>query len=144
LIFKDVEFTLNEASNGGAVSSHEQNNNMMFDHCNFKFNFVRNGYGGSLYFQDAHENIFINNSLFENSTAIQGRGGALYSSDIKNLDIRHSEFSRCRAEDGGAIAMPNDHINVSITDSSFTQNNASTYGGAVSQYYNAVQLCQYV
>lgn len=76
----------------------------------------------------------IKNAEFTNNSTTdeQGVGGAILASQAKNkLTISSSSFDSNKAASGGAIA--NTGL-LDVANSTFTNNSASSYGGAISNY----------
>lgn len=121
LTIKNSTFTNNQAKWGGAIRSTKK---LTLEEVNFKNN-TANSAGGALYLQGGAE---INNSDFEENKATIN-GGAIYSS--KEIEVSSSKFSKNSAKNSGAIHLKEVTEVSKITDSLFTENNATEQGGAV-------------
>lgn len=121
LTIKNSTFTNNQAKYGGAIRSTKK---LTLEEVNFKNN-TANSAGGALYLQGGAE---INNSDFEENKATIN-GGAIYSS--KEIEVSSSKFSKNSAKNSGAIHLKEVTEVSKITDSLFTENNATEQGGAV-------------
>ena len=78
------------------------------------------------------ENTNIANCIFEDNSATDGYGGGAVwlSGSIVNVSITNCTFQNNNASNGGAVAVNGSTVDVSITNCTF-QNNSATYGGAV-------------
>ncbi|MCQ2977381.1 MAG: right-handed parallel beta-helix repeat-containing protein [archaeon] len=136
LNIEHTEFTENTAhESGGAIYS---NKDITLNDCSFFNNIASENNGGSIYFKYnyGHTEININQCLFRINKAKED-GGAVYCEDDGNTSayIRSSTFdenscngaktSQC---EGGAVYY-NGHID--IKNSTFTNNKAEDYGGAM-------------
>lgn len=87
--------------------------------------------------------VTINRTTFHHNTA-KGWGGALYTVDIydgkQDINITNSTFYENAASKGGAIYQNNQAATIRIGNSTFTQNKATTQGGAIAQGRGFVTL----
>lgn len=110
-------FTDNSASNfGGAISSYS----ITATNCAFTDNSTTSGYGGAIYASSA---VTAKNCILSRNTA--SSGGAISSSSVTAMNCM---LSRNMASDGGAIRASSSVITTNCT---FTENSASTSGGAI-------------
>lgn len=91
--------------------------------------------GGAIY---NHSNVKVTNSLFENNTA-DFMGGAIYNannnseSDVTNLTVENSEFTKNSSVYGGAIAASDNNTTTKVTKTTFKNNYAIKNGGSGGQ-----------
>ena len=140
----DSDFTDNSAGTGGAIDNSWGNliiQDSTFTNNNASMN------GGAIFNMDS---LFIKDSIFKNNTAynmgedMESYGGAIYNQNIfsfssegdlimetlGNITIINSSFiNNTASEYGGAIE--NNHGILIIRDSTFTNNTASRIGGAI-------------
>jgi predicted outer membrane repeat protein len=111
LTFNNVKFSNNYADyNGGAISINTDKllNMTQFINCNFENNIADADYGGAIYYS-SNQPLIISNSTFKS-----------------NKCNGNTAWTKCY---GGAIHAETSILNV--TDSSFIENVADDYGGAI-------------
>ncbi len=78
----------------------------------------------------------LNNAILQNFKATGG--GAIFGDDDTTITITKTTFKNNQAEaNGGAIYT---HNKLTITDSEFTANTATGYGGAIHSYYGKISI----
>ena len=134
-VILNSNFTLNEATKGGAVywaCSCLENGEISGSR------FISNNatFGGAIFLEHETESIDIKitESYFENNTAVDG--GAIYWNNGDNVNIIGSNFTKNTADSRGGAVFVNGAYG-EITDSQFTLNEA-ILGGAV--YLNNEEL----
>ena len=134
-VIHNSNFTLNEATKGGAVywaCSCLENGEISGSR------FISNNatFGGAIFLEHETEpiEIKITESYFENNTAVDG--GAIYWNNGDNVNIIGSNFTKNTADSRGGAVFVNGAYGM-ITDSQFTLNEA-ILGGAV--YLNNEEL----
>ncbi|EKD51067.1 MAG: polymorphic outer membrane protein, partial [uncultured bacterium] len=122
------------SARGGAIAN---NGALTLEHTVFENN-ANTGRGGAIVNMGSaltiSDSTFINNFSASATTG----GGALYTAGAGNVDIANSTFveNLALAKDGGAIYVLGN--SVTITDSSFSLNQATYFGGAI--YVNTADL----
>ena len=150
----------NTITAGGAGASadnfiiNNQGNTVVIHETNFE-NANVNGYGGAI---ENTGDLTINTSgdsqsSFSNNTS--GRGGAIYNAAAGTVDINNALFNNNHAVTqtvvpgessglGGAIFNDMSEIaqipNFTISNSTFKNNNASNYGGAIANFYGNMSI----
>lgn len=127
-----VTFTSNSAGNsGGAIYS--TTSDPTLTHITFFSNSAN--YGGALF--NANSDPVLSNVIFSGNLAV-GAGGALFTSTNINASLTNVIFSgnATTAGPGGAIYAQtsfgnSDSVNLTLLNVSFSQNTASTSGGAI-------------
>lgn len=88
--------------------------------------------GGAVYVSD---HLQLVNSQFIENVAVNG-GGGLYMDSAQTVDVRQSTFQRNSAPNGGAILLyDGGGLGAEISSSSFIQNVAAEYGGAINSQF---------
>ena len=139
---ENIVFKNNKAQYGAAIDIRGQSASNLLDlnvtvnNCSFD-NLEATKQGGAIYVYYTKGNLAINNSNFTNSIA-SGWGGALtvaYSAyeNALNLEIDNCIFDNNSGNNGGAAYLMANTI--SISNSNFTNNNATYYPGAL-YFYN--------
>lgn len=96
----------------------------------FRSNECKPRYGGIITLSSGH--LSVDNSIFIDNRGVTG--GAIFT-DASSFDISKSVFEENTAEIGGSLfsyMLPNSSFGSSIKRTSFTRNNATSYGGAIS------------
>lgn len=134
--------TGNEATYyGGGIYVNDGSSNLDIDGTIFTENKTytptTTGSGGAIYVKGANSNVAVKNATFANNES--GNAGAIFSNASK-LDITNTAFNNNSASgnyqnnsgygNGGAVVTNGE---TTITDSSFSGNNALSWGGAVFQ-----------
>jgi predicted outer membrane repeat protein len=146
LTVNNCSFSGNSAPCGGAIA--DAGGNLTVNNCTFSGNTANgtapgNGHGGAIAAvpynvlpeRTAYPTVSINNSTFSGNTAT-GDGGAIYdsglSTNFKNpqMAISGCSFSGNSATNGGAVYLDG-AIFVTISNSSFVNNTATQFGGAI-------------
>lgn len=82
----------------------------------------------------------IKDSIFTNNSALGGGGGAVFVGSAATVNINNSDFNKNTSNTvGGAIAVRNDSKNngsnsLTVTNSTFTGNEAVLDGGAIASF----------
>ena len=140
-------FIGNQVSSEGGVLYIEFSNSLLISNCTFRNNAAMNG--GVAYLAEVGS-VSIDSSNFTGNKA-GGVGGAVYQ---QSLDLHYSftNFSNCvfinnSAAFGGAISTHSKYpieyyrsYTLTVINSSFLNNMASQYGGALSVYWCSVTL----
>ncbi len=88
--------------------------------------------GGAIYVSSRADNLIINSSKFIENSAVNG--GSIYNY-AGNITINSSTFSENTAEDGGVIYnLGYNECTLEISNSEFTENSATGYGGAINTF----------
>lgn len=118
------------AAQGGAVST--QGSRVSIEKSTFEDNSAlitggKNGFGGAVYLDGPS---IVDNCTFKNNYA-ESNGGAIRVNDVNgaSITIKNVICDSNRAGNGGAIAVTD--FNVTISDSEFTNNEATVNGGAI-------------
>ena len=153
LYIKNTNFTLNKVSknDGGAIYNYI--GTITIEDSLFSANSAGE-YGGAIYTEEVISNLVIKNTIFNSNSADEiggaiynknapteisdstfiengaDQGGALYI-DKGNLQINNISFISNVATDGGAIYLKGANLEVTIEDSTFTNNRATGNGGAI-------------
>ena len=147
--FKNIRFTnVNGPARGGAINVRINDNGYIYEpnsrinadltinNCTFdNINVASNG--GAVYYEYGSGRIDINNTKFYNLSAQTSQGGAIYvqeSSNLAKLKITGSDFRDNFANNAGAMYLR--VSNITIQDTSFINNSAAYYPGAII-FYNA-------
>ncbi len=149
LLLSDSIFHSNKAMIGGVINNKGEGQ-VFIDNCTFINNTAtRSGCGGVIFMGNGY--LFVNNSRFYNNTAPSGGAIELngYLGVVRAI-IDNSIFENNTSIDeynelsgGGAIESVNS-ITI-ITDSSFINNHADCYGGALYVYGNlAASRCLFI
>ena len=115
------------SSNGGAI--YWNGNNTIFRNLEFINNSGENG--AALYFGDNLGNTIISNCNFTENKATGQGGGIRFLIKVNNADITNCLFDGNIAINGAGISMGEDVHDVLINKCNFTDNHASSYGGAI-------------
>nr|WP_255596581.1 Ig-like domain repeat protein [Methanobrevibacter sp. TMH8] len=123
--FINCSFINNSAQNdGGAI--YNQGHNLSITNCTFTNNIIFNNHGGAIH--NRGDNMNIVDSTFINNNA-STFGGAIYTAG-NNMNVSNSTFINNTARIGGAITI--NAFNSTISGSTFINNNANTSnGGAI-------------
>lgn len=125
LTTKDVNFTANASSNGGAIYA-DSNSRLSVDGGIFTGNGTQ--YGGAI--EDVSANpAGIQGAVFTEQTANYG-GGDLYYTGSGALTVADSSFTDTSGYDGGGAIYSTGSGALSVSRSQFTDDN-SYYGGAI-------------
>ena len=120
----------NGVSVGGAMSIGFQAS-VSIDNCEFSNN-ISNG-GGAIFMQNDFSNLDITNSTIQANIA-NGSGGGIYSGAGVTVNIDKCLLYDNDGTFGGALSLSEDSLDVlqvTISNSEFTLNTASTQGGAL-------------
>ncbi|MCL2115885.1 MAG: hypothetical protein FWH29_06670 [Methanobrevibacter sp.] len=128
-------FDGNYAPNGGGVFQDSITSNpveLNVNNSTFINNYATSGNGGGIYSNAS--TVTINESNFGNSAtngnnATTGDGGAIYHGDGTLLSVISSNFNGNRAINGGGVYS--NALSVNIDDSTYSNNVATTHGGAI-------------
>ena len=124
VIISSLTFKNAKSTDGGALSITAGNSVIL--NSIFKDNTVT-GNGGAISISSGDATII--NSQFTNNKATSG-GGAINTAGV-NLNIINSVFTNNNAGKAGAINSANTQATLNIIDSTFKDNAANTYGGAL-------------
>lgn len=126
LTVKESSFIENHAEyDGGAIYS--ENGDLTVIDSKFMDNIALDGHGGAIYTKKA--NLVINGSDFvENKAYHDSCGGAIFNGEYGVLTVKNSNFYRNYGYYGAAIY---NHAISSVLNSSFTNNVAGAFGGAI-------------
>ncbi len=135
LTVTDSYFSKNTAPNGegGAISTASEGTTTI-DGCTFEENEAITA--GAICVRTDYGSINISDSVFNNNSATTGEGGSIYM-DSPNILVDSCDFTNNTAVSGGAISVDRkgpivDNMNISIVQSTFTENEASAgFGGAI-------------
>ena len=122
-VISSLTFKNAKNSNGGALNI--KSNTLIVD-CTFRDN-QATGEGGAIYLSSGKSTII--NSHFTNNYA-PSAGGAI-SMAASNLNVISSVFITNSGQRGGAINSGNAEESLYVADSTFINNSAKSYGGAV-------------
>lgn len=131
-LFADNKASTSTLSGGGAVSS-EDSNDVVIDVCVFRGNVVTGGNGGALFIGPNHHKFTTYKCVFD-SNAADRLGGAIHAASSRSSSFMfdRSRFVRNAAATGGGSLSLSGSSAVSITNSTFQYNSATTGdGGAV-------------
>eukprot|EP00953_Heterococcus_sp_UTEX-ZZ885_P021340 11904-Heterococcus_DN1.PRE.1 len=117
------KFTNNSAESGGAVAG-DRDAKIAISNSHFSFNHA-SSYGGGLYTR-RNCNLVISNTTFLANSAAEGGGIKSFG----NLTVTGCQFSDHTAQFGAALVVQT-NLTASISNCSFTNNNASTIAGAL-------------
>ena len=84
------------------------------------------------------KNVRISHCIFKDGRNVYKPGGAMHVIFVKETEISYCTFSHCRAIRGGAISLINTGNRSSIVHCIFSNNKATTIGGAL--YINTLLL----
>ena len=145
--FQRVHFIGNQTSgfNGGALSQSGGDGQLAFTDCLFQDNRAVNGNGGAIYLFDtraAHQ-VLIEDTDFINNQATYDGGAIRFESSMSPsgpgtpvLDIVRSRFLDGSARQGAGVVAwagsnANQRLRVTVSDSLFQNNQASSWGGGL-------------
>ncbi|MDR1963836.1 MAG: autotransporter-associated beta strand repeat-containing protein [Planctomycetaceae bacterium] len=130
LKIKNVQFSENQATSGGAVYLVNPTTLNISD-TNFSNNQVSgNGDGGAIYFNSGNSTLDITGTTFQNNTAT-GSGGAVRLQNNSAIKADKVNFSDNKAASGGAVKIGN-IADIQIAGSTFYHNVATNgNGGAI-------------
>ena len=97
--FKD-----NEASNGGAICSLADNNELIVNGGTFENNKITGTLGGAIV---ADNKVSIENANFVGNASVKGKGGAIFVRNSNNASIKNNTFNNNTAKFGGALFVNN-------------------------------------
>ena len=127
-ILTGCTFILNGAANGGGI--YLDNSNAQIDDCLLMFNGVSGGGGGMVNFDGS--NSTVSNSTFASNIALNADGGGAWNFNSSPTFINcifTGNTSTGAAGDGGAMASTNS--NVTVINSTFSENVTANNGGAM-------------
>lgn len=132
LSFNGVNFSGNNASNGGGAVFLTSSSNVSFGGESYFLNNDASD-GGALFVRDSSYVLFAGNTTFSNNTASSGDGGGVNVAESSSVTWRgKSLFSSNRAgDDGGALHAADDSSAIWEASSQFLFNSAEDDGGAV-------------
>ena len=116
-------FKGNEASNGGAISSLADNNELIVNGGTFENNKGSNTLGGAIV---ADNKVSIENASFVGNTSV--KGGAIFVRNGKDASIKNNTFSKNTAKFGGALFVNN--IEGIVEKNTFEDNFAEKFSSA--------------
>ena len=127
-------------SSGGAIYVRSLDNSLSYTTTQWGFSDYKNGWGNWYYLRteavssaiNTTNTVKISNSVFTGNRS-HGHAGAIYTEGRTNLTITDSVFTDNYAfYEGGAIRAASYAGSLSISGSTFSGNEAGTFGGAVS------------
>ena len=124
----------NDYSNRISTVIHNQNANLTINSSLFKNNIA---YLSGVIYSNGSSNLSIYNSIFENNTAYHGGAITSYNG---NLTIENTTFKSNNANIGAVIFSAGNNSSVNISKSSFMNNTATDYGGAIVGWYCNVTI----
>ena len=107
---------------------------LFIENCTFENNYANSS---GVIFADTYSVVRINNSIFKNNNALSG--GAI-TSFYSTVYINNTKFIKNHANIAGAVLSLHEYSRLTITNSSFDQNTASDYGGAVVSWYGNTSI----
>ena len=116
-------FKGNEESNGGAISSLADNNELIVNGGTFENNKGSNTLGGAIV---ADNKVSIENASFVGNTSV--KGGAIFVRNGKDASIKNNTFSKNTAKFGGALFVNN--IEGIVEKNTFEDNFAEKFSSA--------------
>ncbi len=136
-------FSNNQAgSSGGAIMSGIDN--ITIDNCAFEENSANNR-GGAIA-SNSFAEVNITNSNFTKNTA-NDEGGAVFTVSTGSIFMDNNDFTNNTADFGGAISIDESdvsHVDITISNSNFTENKATSEGGAIDSESNlTVDTCKF-
>ncbi len=129
--FENCSFQDNIADNGGHVFQNAPGNIILFKESQF-VNGTANGWGGGLTCYGLDADYTFEACLFEDNTAAN-LGGAVNNGFSAKSTYINCDFEENTSQNsaGGALALQNDSTTVLVFDCIFSNNFASTGGGAI-------------
>ena len=116
-------FKGNEASNGGAICSLADNNELIVNGGTFVNNKGSNILGGAIV---ANNKVRIENATFDGNTSV--KGGAVFVRNSNDASIKNNTFSKNTAKFGGALFVNN--LEGTIEGNTFEENFAERFSSA--------------
>lgn len=116
-------FKGNEASNGGAICSLADNNELIVNGGIFENNKSTGTLGGAIV---ADNKVRIENAAFTGNTS--SKGGAIFVRNSKDASIKNNTFSKNTAKFGGALFVNN--VEGTVAGNSFEENFAEGFSSA--------------
>ena len=128
---RNTDFQGNSASRGGAAYLDGTTSDSRFEGVTFDQNIATDSGGAIRFFG---RELFIDSLIATNNEATGGAGGVLAVSGTnhtKQVEIVNATFDDNMADDGGAISFEGSSDTLDIRHSSFVNNKATGWGGAV-------------
>lgn len=97
-------FKGNEASNGGAICSLADNNELIVNGGTFENNKITGTLGGAIV---ADNKVSIENANFVGNASVTGKGGAIFVRNSNNASIKNNNFNKNTSKFGGALFVNN-------------------------------------
>lgn len=123
LTVNDGTFKANEASNGGAICSLADNNELIVNGGTFENNKITGTLGGAIV---ADNKVSIENAGFSENTSV--KGGAIFVRNSDNASIKNNTFNNNAAKFGGALFVNN--IEGTVEGNTFEENFADRFSSA--------------
>ena len=118
--FKD-----NEASNGGAICSLADNNELIVNGGTFENNKITGTLGGAIV---ADNKVSIENANFVGNASVKGKGGAIFVRNSNNASIKNNNFNKNTSKFGGALFVNN--VEGTVEGNTFEENFAERFSSA--------------
>lgn len=118
--FKD-----NEASNGGAICSLADNNELIVNGGTFENNKITGKLGGAIV---ADNKVSIENANFVRNASVKGKGGAIFVRNSNNASIKNNTLNNNTAKFGGALFVNN--VKGVVEGNTFEENFAEAFSSA--------------
>lgn len=118
-------FKGNQASNGGAICSLADNNELIVNGGTFENNKITGTLGGAIV---ADNKVNIENANFVGNVSVKGKGGAIFVRNSNNASIKNNIFNNNTAKFGGALFVNN--IEGIVEENTFEGNFAEAFSSA--------------
>lgn len=118
-------FKGNEASNGGAICSLADNNELIVNGGTFENNKITGTLGGAIV---ADNKVSIENANFVGNASVTGKGGAIFVRNSNNASIKNNNFNKNTSKFGGALFVNN--VEGVVEGNTFEENFAERFSSA--------------
>ena len=125
LTINDGTFKGNEASNGGAICSLADNNELIVNGGTFENNKITGTLGGAIV---ADNKVSIENANFVGNASVTGKGGAIFVRNSNNASIKNNNFNKNTSKFGGALFVNN--VEGVVEGNTFEENFAERFSSA--------------
>lgn len=118
-------FKGNQASNGGAICSLADNNELIVNGGRFENNKITGTLGGAIV---ADNKVSVENANFVGNASAKGKGGAIFVRNSNNASIKNNTFNNNTAKFGGALFVNN--VEGSVEGNTFEENFVEGFSSA--------------
>ena len=132
LHLSDLNFVRNTAVSGGAIYLSRSTSGAVIERCLFDSNDAYNG--GAITLHEFNENVIIIDSIIKTCSAQEYGGGISLNTNNTNIIIENTDISNCQAEKGGGISLYTSNHNIQIINTNIHDNDVTRMGGGIFAY----------